>query len=283
MSAEPSLDGSYSSSSSLNDEVDLGSLYEPSSDDDEVIEDDPTLNGDNASILHPFKTLSQLSRDEEMAIMASLQPQVEDIDSWSIAMSPEYFLKHFATMHTFVHLRVCYPDRIKDNKFFVEWLTLADVGFRILVEWCFKKPFFTALKKYRTIQEAEKKYSVTYGITLIPISLFLYCLIEAGCKELRLHAYGQKLPLMAPFILSEPAQPDHPLAEMNEWDIGITTHASHIFLFGPIGTKPSGMDVYPMIIPRSSDFGSIKIVLSYEGEEYKVKIYPRLTAGWKHA
>lgn len=73
-SPEPSLDSSYSSSSSLNDEVDLGSLYEPSSDDDEVIEDDPTLNGDNASILHPFKTLSQLSRDEEMAIMASLQP-----------------------------------------------------------------------------------------------------------------------------------------------------------------------------------------------------------------
>ncbi|OXG43109.1 hypothetical protein C359_01499 [Cryptococcus neoformans Bt120] len=44
-------------------------------------------------------------------------------------------------MHTFVHLRVHYPGRIKDNKFFAEWLILADVGFRILVEWCFKKPF----------------------------------------------------------------------------------------------------------------------------------------------
>lgn len=280
MSPEPSLDGSSSSSSSsssLSDEVDLGSLYEPGSDCDEVIEDDPTLDSDNASIEHPFKPLSQLPRDEEMAIMASLQPQVEDVDSWSIAMSPEYFLKHFATMHTFVHLRVHYPGRIKDNKFFAEWLILADVGFRILVEWCFKKPFFASLKKYRTIQEARKKYSATYGIALVPISLFLHCLMEAGCKELRLQAYGQKLPLMNPFILSEPAQPNHPLAEMNEWDIGITTNASHIFLFGPIGTRPSGMCVYPMVIPRSSDFGSVKIVLSYEGEDYKVKVYPRLT------
>ncbi|OXH60510.1 hypothetical protein J003_00001 [Cryptococcus neoformans] len=65
--------------------------------------------------------------------------------------------------------------------------------------------------------------------------------------------YGQKLPLMNPFILSEPAQPNHPLADMNEWDIGITTNASHIFLFGPIGTRPSGMRVYPMVIPRSND------------------------------
>lgn len=279
-STERSMDGSSSSSSSSSspsDEVDLGSLYEPGSDCDEVIKDDPALDGEDSSIEHPFKLLSQLTRDEEMTIMASLQPQVEDIDSWSIAMSPEYFLKHFATMHTFVHLRVYYPGRIKDNKFFAEWLTLADVGFRILVEWCFKKPFFASLKKYRTIQEAKKKYSVTYGITLVPISLFLHCLMEAGCKELRLQAYGQKLPLMKPFILSEPAQPDHPLADMNEWDIGITTHASHIFLFGPIGTRPSGMHVYPMIIARSADFGSVKIVLSYEGEDYKVKIYPRLT------
>lgn len=37
------------------------------------------------------------------------------------------------------------------------------------------------------------------------------------------------------------------------------------------------MHVYPMIIPRSADFGSVKIVLSYEGEDYKVKMYPRLT------
>ncbi|OWZ77679.1 hypothetical protein C365_04016, partial [Cryptococcus neoformans Bt85] len=55
------------------------------------------------------------------------------------------------------------------------------------------KPFFASLKKYRTIQEARKKYSATYGIALVPISLFLHCLMEAGCKELRLQAYGQKL------------------------------------------------------------------------------------------
>ncbi|KJD99472.1 hypothetical protein I311_06961 [Cryptococcus gattii NT-10] len=39
---------------------------------------------------------------------------------------------------------------------------------------------------------------------------------------------------------------------------------------------PSGMQVYPMVIPRSMDFGSVKVVLTYDGKEYAIKIYPRL-------
>lgn len=51
------------------------------------------------------------------------------------------------------------------------------------------------------------------------INHFLQRLMEAGCKQRRLQAYRQKLPLMVPFIFSEPLQPDHALVEMNEWDI----------------------------------------------------------------
>lgn len=60
---------------------------------------------DNGSPRFPaFKFLSQLPRDKITAIIRPLQPQVEDVDSWNIAMSPEYFLRNFAMIHTFVIL-----------------------------------------------------------------------------------------------------------------------------------------------------------------------------------
>lgn len=50
-----------------------------------------------------------------------------------------------------------------------------------------------------------------------------------------------------------------------------------IFLFASAGTKPSGIDIYLMITPPSLGFGSIKIELRYQGENYTIKIYPCLT------
>ncbi|OWZ27404.1 hypothetical protein C347_06199 [Cryptococcus neoformans AD2-60a] len=301
-SPEPSSDGAYISSSpsdqvlslgspassdsddahslgsvhdSIADEVlSLGSSFRP--DTDEEPEGDPNLDDIDKPRFPPFKFLSQLPGDERTVIMRSLRPQVKDVDSWNIAMSPEYFARNFATIHMFVILKAHY-DRVRDNELFAEWLSLGDVGFRVLVEWKFKKPFFAELKKYRTIQESSVKYSATYGNALIPMPLFLHCLVKAGCDTFRLQTYGQKLPLMTPFILSEPAQANHPLASINEWDIGVTTHARDIFLFAPADTKPSGMEIYPMITPRSLGFGSIKIELRYQGENYTIKIYPRLT------
>ncbi|OXG30373.1 hypothetical protein C360_04743 [Cryptococcus neoformans Bt15] len=292
-SPEPSSDGAYISSSpsdqvlslgspassdsddahslgsvhdSIADEVlSLGSSFRP--DTDEEPEGDPNLDDIDKPRFPPFKFLSQLPGDERTVIMRSLRPQVKDVDSWNIAMSPEYFARNFATIHMFVILKAHY-DRVRDNELFAEWLSLGDVGFRVLVEWKFKKPFFAELKKYRTIQESSVKYSATYGNALIPMPLFLHCLVKAGCDTFRLQTYGQKLPLMMPFILSEPAQANHPLASINEWDIGVTTHARDIFLFAPADTKPSGMEIYPMITPRSLGFGSIKIELRYQGENY---------------
>lgn len=56
-------------------------------------------------------------------------------------MSPEYFFRNFATIHTFVILKAHHNDRVRDNDLFTEWLSLGYVGFRVLVEWKFKKPF----------------------------------------------------------------------------------------------------------------------------------------------
>lgn len=135
-SPEPSLDGSYISiSSSPSDQVlglgspsnsdsddahSLGSLYDPNADEvlslgssfhldsDEEPEGNPNLDDIDRSRFPPFKFFSELLGDERRAIMRSLQPQVEDVDSWNIAMSPEYFLRNFATIHTFVILKAHY-------------------------------------------------------------------------------------------------------------------------------------------------------------------------------
>lgn len=68
----------------------------------------------------------------------------------------------------------------------------------------------------------------------------------------------------------------HPSAVLNRWDIGRTTQSADIFLFRFSGRIPSGMQVYPMVIPRSMDFGSVEVTLTYDGKEYMIKIYPCL-------
>lgn len=140
------------SNSDSDDAHSLGSLYDPNADEvlslgssfhldsDEEPEGNPNLDDIDRSRFPPFKFFSELLGDERRAIMRSLQPQVEDVDSWNIAMSPEYFLRNFATIHTFVILKAHYNDRVRDNDLFAEWLSLGDVGFRVLVEWKFKKP-----------------------------------------------------------------------------------------------------------------------------------------------
>lgn len=258
--------------------VGSGSLYEDSasSDSGDDAENDLSDEEQAASRLQPFKRLSQLPKGSQRTIMASLQREVEDVDAWSVTVSPEYYLKNFCTAQTLIMLKANRGNKIKDNQRFAGWITLGYAGSRMSIDGKFKTPLFKELKRWRTIQESRHKGSATYGNALFAMPVLLHCLRKIECEEIRIQAYGQKLPLLPQFIIGEPAQVSHPLAELNEWDIGVTTRSTNIFLFRAPGSIPSGMTVYPMVIPRSMDFGSVNIELRYHGEDYKVKIYPCL-------
>lgn len=49
-----------------------------------------------------------------------------------------------------------------------------------------------------------------------------------------------------------------------------------IFLFAPVRGDSKTIKHYPMVIPGSLDFGSIHASVDWKGQQYKVKIYPRL-------
>ena len=48
-----------------------------------------------------------------------------------------------------------------------------------------------------------------------PCQLFVHCLDNANCPTFHIKSYGDKLPLTDPFLSTEPAEVDHPLAHLN--------------------------------------------------------------------
>lgn len=245
-----------------------------SSDFEDEAENDSNVEAQGG--LQPFMRLSQLPQDCQEAIMASLQPGVKDVDAWCISVSPEYQMRQFCNGQSLLLMKSNRAKKIRDHQSFAKWMMLGEAGARWKIDDKFKTSLFKQLKRWRTIQESHQKGSATYGNALVSIPVLLFCLRKIGCREIRIQAFGQKIPLLPQFVFEEPAQPSHPSAKLNRWDIGCTTQSANIFLFRPSGRIPSGMQVYPMVIPRSMDFGSVKVILTYDEKEYTVKIYPRL-------
>ncbi|OXC62417.1 hypothetical protein AYX13_06985 [Cryptococcus neoformans] len=104
----------------------------------------------------------------------------------------------------------------------------------------------------------------------------LQSLEAIDCPTIRVVCYGQKRRITDYSVPSEPAQPEHYKANTNLWDIGVNVHSDKIFLFRPEHGRSSGADIYSMVIPLSSDFGSCHIRLRYDSTDYEVKIYPLL-------
>ena len=211
----------------------------------------------------------------------TLEADYVDVDKWEIALSPHYYGKQFRSGLATVQLASHQPlkPRLRAGEpepYFYKWLLLGDAGHQLYMEQRFKGPFITALKDWRTIQPAEADFQASYGAAHIPVRVFVDSLQRAGCTTLRLKAYGQKLPLIPRFRIPEPAEATHPLAQLNEWDIGVTYRSKYIWLFLPKQGKREGLDVYPMLIPSSNDYGSILVRTQLNGRSYKVKIYPRL-------
>ncbi|OCF40845.1 hypothetical protein I317_05295 [Kwoniella heveanensis CBS 569] len=214
-----------------------------------------------------------------------------DVDKWEINMSPDFYHSQFPSTLSTVKLSCHIPkrnpsagnvvegdldDHQRGQQDFEDWLLLAESGHQLWVEQRFKQGFYEELKNWRTIQPADAEWQSTYGTSHVPVSVFVHCLNTSGCDTIHLKGYGQKLPLLPPFQAQEPAQLDHPLSWLNMWDIGITFSCSQIYLFSPSHGNSNKITSYPMIIPGSLDFGSLLIIMRDRGEEFKIKIYPRL-------
>lgn len=229
-----------------------------------------------------FKSMASCSNQLRTTVLNSFKPKSKDVDKMEMCMSPDQFYRQFNTPLALVRLSSHAP-RINRTKpgdrghEFSEWLLLAESCYQLWIDPIHKDRFYVELKTFRTINPAQNPWVSTYGSAYIPIPVLHWCLKKSKCTTIRYKAYGQKMELGLAISMGCDATDNyHPMAHLNEWDIGVTYQSPHIILFKPGVGHTKGTTHYPMITPASRGFGSIQTSITWNDTLYKVKIYPRL-------
>lgn len=213
------------------------------------------------------------------AVLMDCAAQGIDVDSWNITMSPSHYYQTFCntlSIATIGSQGSHIYSQVKDDGMYAKWVLIGDAGCRLLIAPEYKRRLIRAIKQKRPIHPSTSSCKLTDAPFTMSCFELMEHLTSIGCRAIRIQLYGQKLPLHPRFFPQAPEEPVHYLAETNQWDIGVTYRSNKIFLFAPTKGVSSGMDVYPMLIPISKDFGSISVKMSARGKECRVKIYPRL-------
>jgi hypothetical protein len=213
--------------------------------------------------------------------LEELDAQPVDVDRWELVISPDEYLQRFKDTLATVQLINRVPARPLHTTYhrgpsFNRWMLLAQANHQLWINPKHKAAFFTALEQHQTVQPGPLPLQASLGNVHVSATVFVHCLNASGCDTIRLKAYGQKTPLEARFIAREPAQIEHKWAEHNEWDIGQSFVAPHIWLFAGSNGRQHGLQHYPMLVPGSGNFGSVNVKGTHLGRHFSIKIYPRL-------
>ncbi|OXG10554.1 hypothetical protein C366_06658 [Cryptococcus neoformans Tu401-1] len=209
------------------------------------------------------------------AVLMDCAAQEIDVDSWNITMSPPHYCQTFCTTLSIAKIGSHIYSQVKDDDLYANWVLIGDAGCRLLIAPEYKRRLIRAIRHKRPIHPSKTNWKLTDAPFTMSCFELMELLTVIGCRAIRIQLYGQKLRLHPRYFPQAPEEPVHYLAATNQWDIGVTYRSNKIFLFSP-AQSISGMDVYPMLIPMSKDFGSINVKLIARGKECRVKIYPRL-------
>jgi hypothetical protein len=198
---------------------------------------------------------------------------------WEIAMSPEEYGRRFNTVLATVEL-ACHTTGVPTTRNghepeFKRWILLGKQNHQLWVHPDVKGPFFDEICKHIVVFESTSELIATYGSPMVPVREFVRCLVKARCQTIWIKAYGQKLSIGSGPLLEEPAEPAHPKANHNQWDLGTTFKSRELWLWGNAKTNKS-LTTYPMVIPSSLDLGSVMGTITYQDNDYGFKVYPRL-------
>lgn len=236
---------------------------------------------DDLPFFSNFTLFHEESAEDQVDILARLQPAFQDCDKWEISMSPDQYLRHFPSLLSTVRISSHTPpvkklDSDDPASQYEDWMLLAEANHQIWVAPDLKEGIIAEIKRWRTIQLATTERQISYGSLHLPVRLFIDCLNKAECHTIRLKQYGQKLPLVPQFTAPEPAQVNHPLVKTNAWDIGTTVPSEDIWLFAPAKGTAHDVELHSILIPASKDYGTICMYPEWQGVNYKVKVYPRM-------
>jgi len=225
--------------------------------------------------------LQDMEENERTPLVMELDRNAMDVDRWEIVISCNEYLRRFKDTLATVQLINRIPSRQLVRSYhtgpaFNKWMLLGHSNHMIWVPQIHKQAFFNFLDKFQTAQPGRLPLQASTGQALVTTSVFIHCLIQSGCRTLRLKVYGQKMPLDHRFVVTEPAEERHEWAKHNEWDIGTTFLSNKIWLFCATRGKVRGIRHFPMVIPASLDYGTVNITAQHKRRNFSVKIYPRM-------
>ncbi|OXM77279.1 hypothetical protein C364_04834 [Cryptococcus neoformans Bt63] len=168
-----------------------GSVYEPSQEPPEGYTDinNAALKKVLDAHITPFTQLPETARAE---LMGSTCPDTVDVDSWAIAMSPEYYQQHFCNVHTIATLCSYLAVRPRDSAEYEGWTALAASGHVIFIHPSYSKSFIEHMGQHRPIEPAKTDFCITTSSLVVPMLDVIECLKEISCPTLRLVCHGQK-------------------------------------------------------------------------------------------
>jgi len=229
-----------------------------------------------------FRPLEELVEELREDPLQCLIPAPLDMDRFELVITPQTYLARSSNEIATVQLVNRMPLHTLDRTYnagpaFDTWLLLAKHTFEIWVQPRYKDGFFTSLANYQAVQPSPVVNQASTGQSVVPLNIFIHCLVQAACPVLKIKAYGQKMPIALPFhtIQNEPADV-HRWDIHNWWDIGRNFNSPYIWLFNTANGRSHGVRRYPMMIPGSRDFGTVNVDLRHRRQDFTIKIYPRL-------
>ena len=198
-----------------------------------------------------------------------------DLDAWCISLYPKDLLQLCKPVSP-IQL-VNHAPSIRDHPTFQNWVSVGNSIFNIKIDPKFKKPLLDILIAADIILfTSDYPEALIRGNQVITAQVFIRCLEKAGVDTIRVQGYGMKMYTRTPYDGPNLGNPDHPMADLNTFDLGINYADGNMTLVSPRHHGIPGMQAYTILTPISKGFGGVQVPVKYRGSTYKVKVYPRI-------
>jgi hypothetical protein len=203
-----------------------------------------------------------------------------DVDRWEVVISPQEYLRRSKDTLATIQLVNRIPLRTLHTTYhrgpaFDRWLLLAEANHQIWINSKHKSDFFAKLEEYHTVQAGKIMLQASIGKAHVSTAVFVRCSEQAGCHTIRLKEYGQKMPIERQNE-DGTGRSQPPMGRTQRVGPGQNIPSPHIWLFGSESGRRHGIKRYPMAVPCSLDYGSVKLDVTHNRQKFNIKKYPRI-------
>ena len=134
------------------------------------------------------------------------------------------------------------PPTIKDHPTFKDWVSVGQCVFNVKIHPKFKKPLLDILVAADIILlGSDYPEALIRGNQVITCSVFIRCLEKAGVDTVRVQGYGMKMMVGFPYDGPNLGNPDHPMSDLNTFDLAANYSSSTLWLPQCISIRIKGL------------------------------------------